>query len=141
MEITIKRTVTNHLYTEGELLINGKKQTYTLEATAVMLKAGEYQLKVVKQSERKQYIGIFAKGKNKAICAIAVAHSWIDARRENKILIGEPLIPGITYKSAEVFARINDRMTKGSKRKEVFILRITEEKMKHNIPIRHWRKI
>ena len=56
MEITIYRKRKNDLYTEGVLHINGGRQTYTVEATDVMLPEGQYIVRIVKKSARKQYI-------------------------------------------------------------------------------------
>ena len=55
MEITIYRKRKNDLYTEGVLHINGGRQTYTVEATDVMLPEGEYIVREVCSQAVHQY--------------------------------------------------------------------------------------
>lgn len=59
MLIEIKRKHSNDLYSEGLLCINDMRTTFTVESTKGMLPVGVYDLKIIKRSARKQYIGVF----------------------------------------------------------------------------------
>ena len=126
MQVIINRTTRNELYTEGTLTINDRRTTHTVEATQSMLPAGSYTLKIVKLSERKQKLYLFSQGKRTPV-TLSTCNSWLACHKKLAIAIGEPLIPGIVYKSTPVYDRLIDRLTK-----------CQDDKCKANEPIRHW---
>ena len=149
MEITISRQSMNHLYTMGQLRINGQHQTFTVEDTQSMLPAGRYIVRIVKRSARRQTICIFSsEGDSHApLSAITVCHSWIGCRKYRQqrnhpslspVSIGTPLIPGAMYKGIPVYERITDRLMKCSARKELITLSVSERNCIQNRPISHW---
>lgn len=137
MNVVINRTHTNPLYTSGILIINDRRTTHTVEATQTMLPAGRYTLKIVKHSERKQKLYLFSQGKRTPV-TLSTCNSWIACHKENAIAIGEPLIPGIVYKSTPVYDRLIDRLTKCHARHEPIHLTITDTKCQATQPISHW---
>lgn len=144
MEIVLKRNRINSLYVEGEIYIGGKLQTFTVESTERLLKAGRYRVTVVLKSERKRDLCVCPCGQdriNKApVAKIDIGHSWKCARRYKAILIGQPLIPGVIYNSMDDWIRINERIKKCKARKENVYLVIVDDKVVKNMPIKHWIK-
>ena len=140
MEITIYRKRKNDLYTEGVLHINGGRQTYTVEASDVMLPEGEYIVRIVKKSARKQYISILKQNGYPTDWKIGIDHSFIGSKKNRIIAIGTQLIPGAVYKATEIYERIIKRLEKCKARKEVINLIIDESHLVQNQPISHWTK-
>lgn len=138
MEITIYRKRKNRLYTEGVLLINGGRQTYTVEATDVMLPHGDYIVRIVKKSARKQYISILQTNGIPTEWKVGICHSYIGSKRDKTIAIGTPLIPGAIYKATKDYERIVDRLMKCMDRNEPIQLTISETNCTTNQPISHW---
>ena len=138
MEITIYRKRKNDLYTEGVLHINGGRQTYTVEATDVMLPEGEYIVRIVKKSARKQYISILKQNGYPTDWKIGIDHSFIGSKKNRIIAIGTQLIPGAIFKGAKHFERITDRLMKCMDREETITLCISEVNCLANQPISHW---
>jgi len=138
MEIVIYRKNTNRLYTEGELVVNGDRQTFTAEASAVMLPAGSYTLRIVKKSQRKQSLVIFRQDGKSTLWRIGIGHSYIGSLKDHIIAIGTPLIPGAVYKASRDYERLMDRFSKCTERKESMTLIISEEYCHPNQPIQHW---
>lgn len=137
MNITINRLRSNYLYTEGELRINGLRNTFSVEASEIMLPVGTYSVRIVKRSARKQSLNIFLDGVDTG-WNIGLDHSWIGSKKNRIICIGTPLIPGATYKGSKDFERINDRISKCVARNEPIELTITETYCVSNNPIRYW---
>ena len=143
MNVTLYRTLTNRLYTQGEIYINGKLQTCTVEATEDLLPAGTYSLSIVKKSARRQSLVVFRQKSPQAKPvstghSIAIGHSWICSLKEHIIVIGTELIPGSMFKSKMDYERIIDRISKCMARGESIELTISEERCEANQPIRHW---
>lgn len=149
MEIIIYRRLKNALYTEGKLLINGGRQTYTVEPTDVMLPKGEYLIQIVKHSARKQTIDIFAIGQaskgqmGKALIQptgwhLGIAHSFIGSKQHKTIAIGTPLIPGVVYKASRIFERITDRLAKCMERNEPIHLIINDDSCRDHRLSSYW---
>lgn len=143
MNITIYRNFKNELYTEGKMHINGGFQTYTLESTVNMLPEGNYIVRIVKLSARKQYIGIFTTDDTGLIQVstgwkIGVGTSFFHCRKHRLIIIGIPLIRGAMYKSDKDYTRISERLMKCISRREPITLTITERRCRPSAPICHW---
>ena len=147
MELSLTRTSTNCLYTLGSLRINGRHQTYTVEYTLSMLPAGQYTVRIVKYSARKQSICIFSSSGDghghSPLSVITVCHSWISCRKfrrpsKSPIGIGLPLIPGAMYKGTPHYERITDRLMKCTARKESITLTISGRNCIHEQPVSHW---
>lgn len=165
MELSLTRTSTNCLYTLGSLRINGRHQTYTVEYTLSMLPAGQYTVRIVKYSARKQSICIFSSSgeghEHSPLTVITVCHSWISCRNyrqprpskspkqspssrqsptktKSPIGIGLPLIPGAMYKGTPHYGRITDRLMKCTARKESITLTISGRNCIHEQPVSHW---
>lgn len=137
MNILIKRLRMNGLYTEGELLINDLRTTFTVECTNFMLPAGDYHLRIVKRSARKQSLNIFVNSKDTG-WKVGIGHSYRSSKAHRIICIGEPLIPGAIYKGTKEYERLIDRLTKCKDRKEEITLTISETRCIENRPIKHW---
>lgn len=137
MIISIKRKFLNQLYTEGRLLVNDYQQTFTVEATEVMLPPGQYQVRLTKDKARRRVIGIFSPSKPTG-WSIGIGHSWIGSRKHHVIAIGQPLIPGSVYKATEIYERLFDRIEKCEQRGEAITLVIDESQCIENKPIKHW---
>ncbi len=142
MDIIIKRTTTNRLYTEGSLFINNVEHTPTIECTEMMLPAGLYGLKLIKvnahcrelviiDSDSKESIG-------QRISPTAISH--IGCRREQAIAIGHELIPGALYKSIADYERIVKRIEKCQKRGKPVLLVISDSNCKASVPAKHWER-
>ena len=146
MIISIKRKFLNQLYTEGRLLVNDYQQTFTVEATEVMLPPGQYQVRLTKDKARRRVIGILKpSGTMKPTetftptgWSIGIGHSWIGSRKHHVIAIGQPLIPGSVYKATEIYERLFDRIEKCEQRGEPITLVIDESQCVENKPIKHW---
>lgn len=138
MQIVIYRTKKNYLYTEGELTINDDRLTFTVEATACMLPAGNYLLRIVKKSERKLSLVVFDTDGTSTGWRIGIGSSFISSQKEHIIAIGEQLIPGALYKATCNYERLVDRLSKCKSRGESVELVISERFCRHNKPIKHW---
>lgn len=140
MNIKLKRTRTNALYTEGILSINGEDQTRTIESTAHMLPAGIYRLQLVTIHAhlRELIVHDWHTGRPLDIRISPTATSHIGCQREQAIAIGEELIPGALYRATPVYERIVKRLEKCQKRGEHILLVIDEDHCRHNHPARHW---
>ena len=165
MLIEIKRNNTNDLYTEGRLYINDMRTTFTIEPTETMLPVGIYQVKIVKKSARKQYIGVFETQVSNGFnvpksfnpetsetseatetsetlqptgWALGICLSWIGSKKQHIIGIGQPFFPGALYKATPIYERIVDRLMKCEARGEGVRLIITDDNITHGLPIRHW---
>jgi len=153
MELTIFRQTCNELYTMGQLAVNDKRQTQTVEATECMLPAGKYQVRLTRLKNRRKEIAIFPLQTSgdppstlnhkptTLVWTIGLAHSWIGSKKEHCICIGEFLIPGALYKGTEPYERLYDRIEKCVQRKEPITLEITERFMQPNQPIKHWTTV
>jgi len=140
MLIEIKRRKSNYLYTEGELYINDKKQTLTIESTETMLPAGTYLIRLSTNGHRKRVISIFTISSAYPSSFIGICHSWIDCKKENMVSIGEHLISGVLYNSTEIYNRIFERLEKCVNRGETINLEIQEQGMSESNVISHWLK-
>lgn len=148
MNITVKRQTSNRLYTEGRLLVNDLKITHTVESTADMLPAGEYQVRLIKDKVRRRVIGIFSLNSQPSALnpkytgwSIGIGHSWIGRRKQKVIAIGEVLIPGAVFKASETYERLFDRIEKCEDRHEPIALFIDESQCIENKPIKHWTSV
>lgn len=140
MEVNITRLLSNHLYTEGRLHINGNKQTFTVESTGIMLPVGRYLLKLANKSRRKRELVIFYPDGRTTRWRIGLEHSHIGSRKTRTICIGQPLIPGVLYKGTPDYERIIKRLEKCQEREEKIDLIIKESICKKSHPIKHWQE-
>ena len=89
MEIELRRTQSNHLYTEGVLFIGGIKYTHTEEHTFTMPSPGVY---TITRSNLRQFFG--------------AGNSWRDALTENRIILGDPATSSTAFTGASRSASI-----------------------------------
>lgn len=120
MEIELNRTKSNHLYTEGVLFINGIKYTHTEEHSFTMPSPGVY---TITRANLHQFFG--------------VGHSWRDALTQNRIILGEPVIPGVVLHSRRFLDRLHWRVKKC---KTPVTLIISDQGCQQVEPIGHWVK-
>lgn len=120
MEIILNRTQSNHLYTEGVLIINGIKYAHTEEHTFTMPSPGVYS---ITRTNLRQFF-----------CA---GNSWRDALTANRIIMGDPVIPGVVIHSRHFLDRLHWRIKKC---KTLITLTITDSGCKEVPPISHWLK-
>lgn len=138
MQIIIKRLKSSRLYTEGQLFINDKRNTLTIESTELMLPAGQYILQLVNKSARKRELTICQSDGTKTGWNIGTNDSWIGSKKDHTICIGQYLIPGALYHAAPIFERIIKRLEKCKDRKEPILLFINDDDCTHVPPIGHW---
>ena len=164
MQIELRRLKANHLYTEGQILINDLVTIpYAVEHTLSMLPIGEYHIRLAKDKKRRRVIGIFLpKVKGKSLNShpsslnshpsslnhkpsslnlleyFEPGHSFLSAKAHGTIIIGELLIPGSVQKGREHYDRLFDRIEKCEQRGEPITLTITDDCCKESTPIRHW---
>lgn len=139
MEIILYRMRSNHLYTEGELFINGDRATFTVESSERMLPVGTYSLAFIKQSKRKQQLAIIgAKPANRGRWTLQAGNSYRDAGKRQAIIVGDPLSPGVVYRSPRTFERMVSRLTKGLGRGESISFEISETRCRLTQPIHRW---
>ena len=139
MEIILYRMRSNPLYTEGELFINGNRATFTVEPTDRMLPVGSYSVGFIKRSARKQQLVILgAKPAGQSRWTFDAGNSYLDARKRQAIVVGEPLIPGGVIRSPKEFARLVSRLTKCRDRGVSITLAISEARCRQTQPIRQW---
>lgn len=137
MKIKISRKRKNELYTESVLLINGLIIANTVEATVCMLPAGNYELRIVKKSQRKQAFVIFMGGKP-TNWTIDIGISWIVSKKKHIIAIGQRFFPGAVNRAIPIFERITDRLMKCEARGESIQFVISEDECENTKPIKHW---
>ena len=143
MDIRIKRTTTNQLFTTGELAINDKQQAFTVEPTDTMLPEGIYTLRYAQKAKLERRLQVVGKN-NKANgektekrhkgWVIGAVNSWIDARKTRTIGLGQPLIPGVLIHSGKTTERIMNRLNKCRLRGEPVTLIITGPKQLKTVP-------
>ena len=134
MNLTLNRKTTNDLYTEGQLLIKGKKIAHTVEHTLSMLPAGLYQIRLRKIKTRGRIIGI-----THTPWSIGIAHSWMGSQKNQVIAIGRPLIPGAVYRATRTYERLFERIEKCQIRKEPIKLLIHDNHCVSSKPAKHWQ--
>lgn len=139
MIIQLFRNRKNHLYTEGELHINDRNATRTVESSADMLPEGIYTLQIVKLSARKQKLCIFDE-EGQTLWTIGLGHSWISSRKHKVIAIGRRFFPGAVCRATPDYERIIDRITKAIERHETIQFIITEERCTLGEPLRFWQE-
>lgn len=135
MEIRINRTVTNSIYTEGEILVNNQQKANTVEHTPTMLPAGNYLIRLRKHKSMRRIVRI-----SKTDWSIGIGRSWKTSQKKQVIAIGQQLIPGIVYKATSTYGRLFERIEKCQIRKEPVNLVIDENQCINNQPIKHWTK-
>lgn len=139
MEIILYRMRSNRLYTEGELFINGNRATFTVESSDRMLPIGTYSLDLLKRSSRKQQLVILgAKPSGHGRWTVQTGNSYRDAHKRQAIVVGDPLTPGVVYRSPRIFQRLISRLTKCRARGESITLEISEARCRQTQPIRQW---
>lgn len=147
MQIELRRLKANHLYTEGQVIINGHLYIpYTVEHTFTMLPAGEYQLRLTKDKKRRRVIGIYPESLNPQPSSLNLkgyfesGHSFLSAQNPGTVIIGVQLIPGAVKKGREHYDRLFDRIEKCEQRQETISLFITDGCCEESQPIAHWLK-
>lgn len=138
MLIEIHRLKSNHLYTEGRLYVNDMRNTFTVESSQTMLPVGNYLLMLVNKNARKREMLIFYANGEPTQWKLGIAHSWIGSKKEQKICIGQYLIPGVLYKATPDYERLIKRLEKCQERNEVIHFRITDTACIPSKPIKHW---
>jgi len=157
MRIELFRTTSNHLYTQGNLLVNGGQFSNTVEHTLSMLPIGEYKVKLkpvlskvegkVTKSRRKMIIipvaPLFTNHSTlntnhstlNTLHSIAAGNSWKDSLAHRSIVIGEPLIPGCVIKSPMYADLLFERMEKS---KTPITLTIRDYDCRESYPDKYW---
>lgn len=152
MQIELRRLKANHLYTEGQILINDLPTIpYAVEHTFTMLPIGQYHIRLTKDKKRRRVIGIFPVTPHKGgrACAEPVerrgglhyfeaGHTYLSAKYHGTIVIGELLIPGSVKKGREHYDRLFDRIEKCQQRNEPITLTITDDCCEESKPAVHW---
>lgn len=139
MNIFIKRTLRNNLYTQGEMRINGKHESHTVESTAVMLPAGRYTLRLVNKSARKRVMEVFHQSTS-TNWTIGIGTSFIASGKTSTICIGKFLMPGALYQSARDYERLIKRLEKCKERNESIDLYIDDSFCTINNPLKYWQE-
>ena len=139
MNIIINRTQTNRLYTHGEMRVNGKFESHTVESTAAMLPSGRYTLRLVCKSARKRVLEIFRQSTS-TNWAIGIGVSFIASGKTRTICIGRFLMPGILFKSARDYERLIKRLEKCEERNESIDLYIDDSSCVINNPLNFWQE-
>ncbi len=144
MIIKIERKITNRLYTEGKIIVNGKPIANTEENTCTMLPGGIYHIQLRYAAEHERYIAILAEPLKgmlhvpNTLSKIYASGSYLNARKHNVICIGEPLIPGALTKGGKILSRLIDRIEKAEARHEAVSLIISDDDVRSVAPARHW---
>jgi len=137
MEILVTRLLSNRLYTEGTLTVNGLPFSHTLESSASMLPPGVYSVVLRSQSSgpRKIVIHTVPELVAERSRSIISGNVYSDAHPPGHIIIGDPLIPGCVVRSRAAYARLLERIEKC---KTPITLTISNSNCKPNLPISHW---
>ena len=136
MKIEIKRWGDNDLYTEGQLIVNGKMAIpYTVEYHDNKVEAGTYEAWLRKKGEK--YILYFKDESGNERMFIA-GHSFKSAWKEQAVVVGDRLIPGAVYKGRDHLARLINRLAKAVKAGKNITLTFSEDEMQPTNIIRHW---
>src|SRR5574344_1512221 len=113
MKIEIKRWGDNGLYTEGQMLVNGRMAIpYTVEYHDIKVKAGTYKAYLRKDGEKYTLSYVDDTATERIIIA---GHSFISAWKEQAVVVGDRLIPGAVYKGRHHLARLINRISKAVK--------------------------
>lgn len=148
MQIEIHRLTSNHLYTEGHIIVNGANFSHTIEHTFNMLPIGRYKIELKKLSCSHRVIAIIPHHASLTpdfVSTIEQGNSWITAQNialkqlltMSPIIIGTPLTPGVVRCSSEAYNRLFERLKKC--RTEVTLI-IRDNLCKPNLPNSHWVK-
>ena len=144
MKLELFRLTSNHLYTQGKLLVNGGQFSNSVEHTFSMLPIGEYQVKLQKitKSHKKMVIipvaqACPAPSSSSPQPSIDQGNSWKDALANNSIVIGRHHAAGCVIKSPEAYNLLFNRMKKS---KTPITLIITDLHCKEDKPNAHWLK-
>lgn len=136
MKIEIKRWGDNGLYTEGQMLVNGRMAIpYTVEYHDNKVQTGIYDAYLKRKGEK--YILCF-KDEEGSERKIIAGHSFKSAWREMAIVAGDRLIPGAVYKGRHHLARLINRIAKAAKAGKKITLTFNEDEMQPTSIIRHW---
>lgn len=139
MQIELHRLKANHLYTEGQILINDLVAIpYTVEHTFSMLPIGEYRLHLTKDKKRRRIIGIYPVKEKEHKSYFEAGHSYLSSKEHDTIIIGEMLIPGSVWKGRAHYDRLFDRIEKCEQRKEPITFAISDENCKESKPVSIW---
>lgn len=148
MQIEIRRLQANRHYTESAIYVNDKKHVpYAVEHTFTMLPIGEYMIKLLKGKSRRREIVILPMEKVSVLDSSSIppkpytiipSHSWVSAKSNNAIVIGEQLIPGAVQKGRDHYDRLFDRIEKCKDRGEAITLHITDDCCEESEPIKYW---
>lgn len=145
MNIELRRLKANHLYTEGQLIVNDLKTVpYTVEHTFTMLPIGQYLIRLTKDKKRRRVLGIYSDAPHKGgaggglLTYFEAGHSFLSAKDNRSIIIGELLIPGSVKKGREHYDRLFDRIEKCEQRDEPITLTISDDQCEESQPIAHW---
>lgn len=139
MQIELRRLKANHLYTEGQIIVNDLVTIpYSIEHTFTMLPIGEFRIRLAKDKKRRRVIGIFPmKGEN-LLAYFEAGHSYLSGKNNRNIIIGEQVIPGAVQKGREHYDRLFDRIEKCEQRNEPITLTITDKCCAESTPVSYW---
>ena len=136
MKIEIKRWGDNDLYTEGQLIVNGKMAIpYTVEYHDNKVEAGTYEAWLRKKGEK--YILYFKDESGNERMFIA-GHSFKSAWKEQAVVVGDHLIPGAVYRGRNHLARLINRLSKAVKARKKILITFSEDEMQPTDIIKHW---
>lgn len=139
MEVTIKRLQFTNLYTLGVLYVNGNKKAYTVESSNNMLEEGDYQIQL-RNGNRRRQIAVLAKQASNMpvanmLCHFEAGGSWITAKKNMSICLGNKLIAGALKEGTILFERLFDCIEKV---KGQIKLSIISDGITYGTPIKHW---
>lgn len=139
MKLEIVRKKANHLYSEGQLLVNGRLYIpYTVEHTFSMLPVGTYTMRLVNhEEEHRRLIGICGKNK-RPFAFFETGNSFLELKNKKSVLVGECAMPGALKKGKTYYVRLFERMKKCQERQEEMTLTITDAKCESSEPLKHW---
>lgn len=109
---------------DGYLQIGGAKVCDTVEHPTRHLPKGHYTLKILKNRKLQRFAPAVFAADNVPLTAIIKPGNGAMAIKDCSIIVGERLTKGVLIKTAEVFAKIIDRLDKAFKRGEVLELTI-----------------
>ena len=136
MKIEIKRWGDNDLYSEGQLLANGRMAIpYTVEFHNNKVEAGTYEAYLKKCGER--FILAFKDESGEERIFIA-GNSFKNSYKKSAIVVGDRLIPGAVLKGRQYLARLIDRINKAVKAGKSVTVIVTEDKIQPTRIIKHW---
>ena len=136
MKIEIKRWGDNGLFTEGQLIVNGKMAIpYTVEYHDNKVPAGSYKACLKKCGEKYK---LFFIDNNENERTFIAGNSYITARKESAVVVGNRLIQGAVYQGRQLLSRLINRIYKAVKADKNITVTFSEQEMQPTSVIKHW---